>query len=71
MHYSRKKHLQNSVHYLLSNHDNSQLNTELHETATRATLQQYDWCYHSMQLTDSNSATHTLNRVRNVMSKTY
>jgi len=44
--YSRKKHLQKSVHYLLSNHDNSQLNTELHETATRATLQQYDWCYH-------------------------
>jgi len=46
MRYSRKKHLQKSVHYLLSNHDNSQLNTELHETATGATLQQYDWCYH-------------------------
>jgi hypothetical protein len=37
--HSRKKHLQNSVHDLLANHDDSQLNAQLHETTSRATLQ--------------------------------
>jgi hypothetical protein len=32
---TKPKHIQKSVHYLLSYHENSQLNTELHETASK------------------------------------